>query len=144
MFGSETDNKVTDVVEHALDSLRELEKSTADAVQQLRSTQRIEVRMKVQVQPANAGERPRYRVEGLTGDVSSGGCQILTPTPLRVGDVYFISFARTKDWALPQVYARCMRCRVIREDAFESGFAFFNPIDLGQSAESDDAGDLLV
>jgi hypothetical protein len=57
----------------------------------------------------------------------------LLPLPLLVGDVYRLQFERnTLD--LPLTFARCVRCRLVREDAFEVGFAFFSAICLPEEA----------
>ena len=54
---------------------------------------------------------------------------ILFSDPLLVGDIYRLSFERSTI-PLEPMFARCLRCRLVREDAFEAGFSFFNPIDL--------------
>lgn len=109
--------------------LVELEQSTPDAIKAARAHTRITVRAQVTVQPGNMSDRLSMKVRGVSGDVSAGGCQLLFPVPLRVGDIYWLTFDRqTLD--IQPVYARCTRCRVVREDAFEAGMAFFSPIEL--------------
>jgi len=114
------------------DLLRELEQQTSEAIRKQRSTERHEVNCAVRVRPGNASQLSEPVLEGVTGDVSPGGCRIMTPVPLRVGDVYKLEFAKG-ELDLPILFARCLRCRLVREDAFESGFAFFTPIKLDEA-----------
>ena len=116
----------------AHDLLRELEQQTSEAIRRQRSTERHEVQCGVRVRPGNASQAGEPVLEGVTGDVSPGGCRIMTSLPLRVGDVYKLEFAKG-ELDLPIVFARCLRCRLVREDAFESGFAFFTPIKLDEA-----------
>jgi hypothetical protein len=74
----------------------------------------------------------KFKIQGVTGDVSAGGCQVLFPIPLGVGDIYLLTFDKSKV-AVDSVFARCLRCRLIREDAYEAGFKFFDPIDVSEA-----------
>lgn len=115
----------------AHDLLKELEQQTPEAIRRLRSSERHEVQSAVKVRSANASAIGEPVIEGLTGDVSPGGCRIMSSIPLRVGDVYKLEIERG-ELDLPILFARCLRCRLVREDAFESGFAFFNAIKLDE------------
>jgi len=115
----------------AHDLLKELEQQTPEAIRRLRSTERHEVQSAVKIRPANASATSEPTVEGLTGDVSPGGCRVMSSIPLRVGDVYKLEIEKG-ELELPILFARCLRCRLVREDAFESGFAFFNTIKLDE------------
>jgi len=111
--------------------LQDLERNTSEAIRRARSSERIAIRCSIIVQPGNSSQADSLKVRGVTGNISSGGFQALLPTPLMVGDIYRVTFDRqTLD--APPTFARCLRCRLIREDAFESGFAFFNPLDLSR------------
>lgn len=126
-------------LEDGLDLLKELESNTSDEIIRQRAWSRIQVKARVVVQPGNTSELRTIKVAGVTGDISSGGCQILLPIPLSVGDTYRLEFDRaTLD--LPLTFARCVRCRLIREDAFESGLAFFQQIELTDDLVRSDAG----
>jgi hypothetical protein len=116
----------------AFELLEELELNTPEAIRAARSSERVAIRVPLIVQPGNSSEIRSLKVKGVTGDISSGGCQVLLPTPLGVGDVFRLSFDQ-KILRVPVVFARCLRCRLIREDAFESGFAFFTEIDLASA-----------
>ena len=62
-----------------MDALSELEQNTSKAITALRSSQRIDIRTKVWIQPGNSSLRSTFVMEGLTADISIGGCIILTP-----------------------------------------------------------------
>lgn len=120
-----------------LDLLADLERSTPDAVKRARAHTRIEVRCKVIAQHGDSSRRLDLKLQGVTGDVSRGGCQALFPVPLGVGDVYLISFDRGVLDISPTM-ARCMRCRMVREDAYETGLSFFTKVDLPEEAPAPD------
>jgi hypothetical protein len=115
----------------ALDALADLERNTADEVKQMRAHTRIRVKSEVVAQPGNSSDRLKFKIVGVMGDISAGGCQILFPVALGVGDVYWLTFDK-RVLELGSMFARCVRCRVVREDAFEAGFSFFSPIDVSQ------------
>ncbi len=129
--GSQTDTLPEDDV---LESLADFERNTADSVKRARSSTRLRVKSKVIAQSGNSGDRLKFKIQGVTGDVSAGGCQILFPIPLRVGDIYWLTFDKT-ELQIDSVFARCLRCRLIREDAYEAGFKFFESIDLSHSVK---------
>ncbi len=116
-------------VDDGLAHLDELEANKSEAIRRLCSDERFSLKASIIVQPGNAGDLRSMKIQGVTGDISRGGCLVLAPTPLQVGDIYRLTFDRAL-LDLPLTFARCMRCRLIREDAFESGFAFFAPIEL--------------
>lgn len=107
----------------------ELSQSTPEAVKKMRSHTRLSIRVNVVVEPASLSHRTGVRLQGITGDVSAGGSQILLPRPLNIGDVYQISFDREK-LDIPNVYALCLRGRQVRPDAFEAGLRFIEPVTL--------------
>ncbi len=118
-----------------LDSLADFERNTSDEIKLTRSSTRVRIRSKVIAQPGNSSDRQTTKVQGITGDISAGGCQILFPTPIGVGDIYWLTFDTT-EVDLDSIFARCLRCRLIREDAYEAGFKFFESIDLTETVES--------
>ncbi len=121
-------------VSHALEHLHELERNTSDAIKRQRSSERLEVSCPVEVRPGNASERHRRRIEGMTGDISRGGCLLLLPTPVLPGDIYWLSISGELK-SVGDLLARCVRCRMIQEDAFEVGFRFFHDVDLSHLVE---------
>ena len=125
-----------------LESLADFERNTSDSVKRSRTSTRVRVKSKVVAQPGNSGDRLKFKIQGVTGDVSTGGCQILFPIPLRVGDIYWLTFDR-QQLKLDSIFARCLRCRLIREDAYEAGFKFFDPIDLSAATPTQTSDSLF-
>lgn len=115
--------------EDAFQILHDLEQNTSEELRKKRSHFRVEVKAAVTVRPGNSSEILSYKVQGVTGDISESGLGALLPIPIRVGDVFRMEFDTTK-LPLPLTFARCVRCRLIREDAFDAGFIFFAPIGL--------------
>lgn len=122
--------------------LTELESQTPEAIRRQRSSERASLKVNVSIEPGNASDQARGAVAGVTGDISSGGCRVMSERPLAVGDIYKLRFERG-ELDLPIVFARCLRCRLVREEAFESGFAFFTKIELA-SAEAERAPNELL
>jgi hypothetical protein len=114
------------------DLLRELERNKPDDIRRARQHFRVAVKARVVLLPGNLSEALKFRLQGVTGDLSEGGCQALFPLPINVGDVYRLQFDRGQ-LELPVTFARCTRCRMLRDDAFETGFKFFNSIALPES-----------
>lgn len=121
--------------------LQELERNTPEEIRRRRAHFRLAIKSKVVISPGNASDATRFRWQGVTGDVSQGGCKALFPMPIAVGDVFRLDF-REEPLGLSIIFARCIRCREVREDAYEAGFRFFTPIALPESntnAASSDA-----
>lgn len=119
----------------AFSVLRELEKNTSEEIRRQRMHFRVSIKADIVLQSGNASQLLDYKVKGVTGDISEGGCSTLFPIPVHVGDVYRLSFDRSKA-DLPLTYARCVRCRLVRDGAYEAGFAFFSPISLPENLVS--------
>lgn len=115
-----------------LELLHTLEKQGGDAVSKARKNARIEVKLKVIVRPGNSSEVLGHELQGISTDLARGGCRLILPLPVAVGDVFRIEF-KSDEHRVPLVFARCLRCRLVREDVFEAGFGFFAPIDLPAS-----------
>ncbi len=111
------------------DLLQELERNTSAELRAQRAHFRVAVKSRIVARPGNASERGTLQHEGVTGDVSEGGCRALFPEPIGVGDIYQLQFDADA-LGIPLTYARCVRCSVVREDAFEAGFQFFKPVML--------------
>ena len=116
----------------ALAALGELERNTDQAILAQRSSERLEIQCRVWVRPGNLSERNRFTIEGMTGDLSNGGCQVLLPQPIYPGDIFWLEFDEKLVRIGPSL-ARCLRCRLIREDAMEVGFRFFQDVDLSNA-----------
>ncbi|MEQ8316451.1 MAG: PilZ domain-containing protein [Phycisphaerales bacterium] len=119
----------------------ELAASTGEAARAARQSTRLIIQTRVVVDRGSLSERTGKPLHGITGDISSGGTQLLLPRPLLVGDVYHLSFDRSEVDIAP-VYALCLRGRQVRSDAFEAGLRFLEPVELPVGARSK-AEDLL-
>ena len=128
--------------EEVLDSLADLEGNKSEAIKRARSSARVRIKAKVIAQPGNSGDRLKSKVQGITGDISAGGCQILFPIPMRVGDIYWLTFDESS-LKIDAVFARCLRCRLVREDAYEAGLKFFEQVDLSGAVEAEASDDLF-
>ena len=116
-------------VEQSIDLVKELESQSIEKIRSLRAHERFNARVHVVLQPGNSSALTELTVQGTTGDVSRGGFGGIFPVPVQVGDVYRVTFVH-EQLRVPLVFARCLCCRLVREDAFEAGFKFFNPITL--------------
>jgi hypothetical protein len=123
--------------------LKDIEQQTDENIRKLRSHDRLTVKAKLILQSANSSELLSYKVQGIMGDVSKGGCRAMLPIPINVGDVYRLRFDR-QGFDISLIFARCLRCRLVREDAYEAGFTFFTPIDLAAFSISQATADSLI
>jgi hypothetical protein len=119
----------------ALSALGELEKNTDRAIVAQRASERLDIKCKIVIRAANASERQRVTIEGMTADISNGGCQVMVGRPIFVGDYFLLEFP-DETLRIGSTLARCLRCRLIQEDAFEVGFRFEHDIDM-QTATSE-------
>ncbi len=124
-----------------LAALAELEQNTSAAIWSKRAHDRVALRMTVVAEPGNASQRHKSKVQGVSNDVSAGGCSVLFPSPIYVGDIYLLTFDRSVI-DVPPTLARCLRCQMVREDAFQCGFRFFTPLEI-PNLESRMISDLL-
>ena len=125
-----------------LELLAEIEAQNVEKVAQKRLHERVALRCRVILRPGNASQVRDLKIQGMTGDLSEGGCRALFPIPVMVGDIFRLEF--DLEWLeTPMVLARCLRCRLVKEDVFETGFQFFNPIELHPSRQRATGNDLL-
>ncbi|HOW69698.1 MAG TPA: PilZ domain-containing protein [Phycisphaerae bacterium] len=129
MFEAIENGPASKDITDALEFVEDLERNTAEEVRRQRSHTRFQIRTAVTLQPGNSSERNKRQVSGTTADISEGGGKVLLPEPCGVGDIYLLSFNR-QELDLPITFARCVRCSLIRENAFEVGFRFFAPVEL--------------
>lgn len=123
--------------------VQDLQRQSVEEIRHLRAHARVELELGVVLHPANASDADRPRIRAVTRDVSRGGCGLLLERPPLVGDVYRIEFERG-EVELPVVFARCIRCAMVREGAFEAGFSFFQDIEIEERAASSSADDDLL
>ncbi len=121
--------------------LKDLERQSIEEIQKLRAHERRDTRVDITVRPGNASEHAAAPIKATTNDVSAGGCAMVSPVPVGVGDIFRLEFDRSK-LDVPLVFARCVRCRLLRETVYEVAMAFFTPISLSDSKQ-DTKQDLL-
>ncbi len=127
----------SDLLSGDLDFVKELERQSNTEIKKLRAHERYDREVTVVVQHANSSEMLKFKMKGKTRDISSGGCGAVFPIPITVGDFFRIALEST-DLDIPLTFARCMRCRLIREDAYEVGFQFLGDVDLPNLASESD------
>ncbi|MFO0827152.1 MAG: PilZ domain-containing protein [Phycisphaerales bacterium] len=115
--------------------VKELASNTAAEVQAKRLHPRFTVALPVVARPANFSDRAAAGATGRTVDISQGGCMVIFEQAVYVGDVYAIDVDR-RNTKLPLIYARCVRARMLHDDAIEAGFAFFTALDVTELSES--------
>lgn len=143
MMFDELGNSADFFDDEALQLVDELAANTPEELRRKRSNFRLAIKAPVIAQPGNASDLTKLKIKGLSGDLSEGGFAAVFPLPLRVGDVYRIQFDRAHV-DLPLTFARCVRCRLVREDAFEAGFYFFGNISLPANLEGAEASRLVT
>ncbi len=112
--------------------LQELEKNTPEELRRKRAHFRIPIKATVILQPGNSSQILQFKVKGVTGDISEGGLGAVFPIPVQVGDIYRLQFDQSQI-DLPLLFARCMRCSMVREGQFSCGFKFFTNITLPEN-----------
>lgn len=126
--------------EELLKSLIELERNTAVEIKRQRDSVRVTQAWPVAIRAANPSERFKWQIDGYSADLSEGGARLLLPLPILVGDYYQLGFTGHED-ALEPVVGQCLRCRMLREDAFEVGFRFLEKLPLSTVMGEDGAPD---
>lgn len=107
--------------------IEELETQTADQIRHKRSSRRVNLQAKCMLRNINASDATPIELTGITCDVSDGGCRVVLPRPVMVGDCFRLEFPDPSlGW--PTMYARCVRARLINEAAFELAFSFLNEL----------------
>ena len=127
MFG-EPNSDVFELTD-ALDALGELEQNTSQAILAKRSSKRVDIHCAVEIRPGNSSERFQFTINGMTADISNGGSKIILPRPILPGDIYWITL-KEKLTNVGSLLARCRRCVMVNENAFEVGLRFFEDIDV--------------
>lgn len=112
--------------------LRELEDQCGANYENSRKHPRIALKMKVILQPGNSSELLNLKLQGVTGEISDGGFRAMFPLPLGVGDVYRLRFD-PEQMDIPLVFGRCLRCRLLEEDAYDVGFKFCKEINTAEA-----------
>ena len=121
----------------AIAALAQLEQNKESSASYRRMHERITTRVEVTIQPASSSERRRLKIHGVTADISRGGCRALFSAPVGVGDVFWIVFDK-EAINIDPLFARCVRCALVREDTFDAGFSFFTEVDFDAVAATEE------
>ncbi len=113
----------------AIEALKQLEISSQSAVLQKRGKTRLSLEIDVSIQRGDASRRSEMTISACSSDLSTTGCKLLAPTPVLPGDIYWLTFAQNEA-GIGHMMARCIRCHMVREGAFEIGMSFFDEVDL--------------
>ena len=105
---------------------------------------RMRVNAKIELHLGNSCDRNQSAIKGICRDVSVAGFAAVLESPPQVGSIYWSSFEPSQfDWH--PVFVRCMRCRLLTEDAYEAAFAFFTEQPIPQlRPPAGDHGDALL
>ncbi|MEM7576547.1 MAG: PilZ domain-containing protein [Planctomycetota bacterium] len=114
----------------------ELQRNTTANIRHEREHERFAVSAKIDALPANLSDQTAG-CPGRTVDVSAGGCMSVFEAPLHVGDVYRLQIHGQN--TMPELFARCLRVRMLRPGAFEAGFVFLTSVDLSVFEQLPDA-----
>ena len=116
----------------SLKVLEELELNQPKSVMEVRCVDEVEVKAKVWVEPGNASDRDGQKLVGMSSRIGQLSLTTVFPQPLRVGDVYRVTFDRDS-LDLDPTYGVCRRCRYVNDDTFESMLVFFAPVRISDS-----------
>jgi hypothetical protein len=92
--------------------------------------QRFVKKLPVVMRPSSSSQRRREEISGVCKNLSPTGCGVVCDRAPRVGDLYRFELSEQSLHPLNGVHARCVRCHLVDEDVFDSGFCFLAPIDL--------------
>jgi hypothetical protein len=108
--------------------LSELARNTREAVEAKRVHARFAVALPIRAQAGNLSDADRAALIGTTIDISQSGCLAVFERAVQVGDVYRLDLDSRRS-GLPQLFARCVRARMVHDTALEAAFNFFVPLE---------------
>ena len=97
------------------------------------------------IRPSNSSQRRETSIRGYCKNLSQSGCGVVTDCAPRVGDMYRFEMPSDTTHPIHGAHARCVRCHLLDEEAFEVGFSFITPVELNVTAtQADSLTDPLV
>ena len=121
--------------EGLLSAIEDLAKNTKENVESSRrGNDRMKINSPASLIPGNVSGRDGRQYTGNCRDISNRGCRLVLTQPLIVGDIYLMS-VENEELGLDPSFGRCVRCHMIREDAFEVGLNFLSPVTFNVPAE---------
>ena len=122
--------------EGLLSAIEDLAKNTKQNVQSRRSNDRMTLNAPTVLVPGNVSGRDGRTYNGSCRDISNRGCRLILTQPLIVGDIYLMN-VQNEELGFDPSFGRCVRCHMIREDAFEVGINFLSPVSFNEPAQDD-------
>jgi hypothetical protein len=97
------------------------------------------------IRPSNSSQRRETSIRGYCKNLSQSGCGVVTDSAPRVGDLYRFEMPSDTTHPVHGAHARCVRCHLLDEEAFEVGFSFLTPVELNVTeTQADNLTDPLV
>ena len=97
------------------------------------------------IRPSNSSQRRETSIRGYCKNLSQSGCGVVTDCAPRVGDMYRFEMPSDTTHPIHGAHARCVRCHLLDEEAFEVGFSFLTPVELNViETQAEDLTDPLV
>ena len=97
------------------------------------------------IRPSNSSQRRETSIRGYCKNLSQSGCGVVTDCAPRVGDLYRFEMPSDTTHPVHGAHARCVRCHLLDEEAFEVGFSFLTPVELNVTeTQADSLTDPLV
>jgi PilZ domain len=88
------------------------------------------VNVQLVIRPSNSSQRRETPLRAYCKNLSQSGCGVVTDCAPRVGDMYRFEMPSDTTHPVHGAHARCVRCHLLDEEAFEVGFSFLSPVDL--------------
>ena len=117
--------------EGLMSAISELEKNQKAKIEARRVNNRLALDCPVEVVHGNVSQRNGTTFSGSCRDVSPQGCRLVLKAPITVGDVFMVTIKDPQNRFDP-IFGRCVRCLLLREDAFEVGVSFFASLTLSE------------
>ncbi len=123
------DSRQEPTPEDALTLIEELELNQPKRVMEVRCVDGVEIKATVWVESGSATDRDDHKLVGRSSRIGQLNLTTVFRQPLRVGDVYWITFDRESLNLNPR-YALCRKCCLVNEGTFQSTLTFFAPVAL--------------
>jgi hypothetical protein len=94
-----------------------------------RQTTRFSSRIKLTIFVAENGAT-KGQIRSQCEDISETGMGLILTESLNVGGDYWVAFDKGEVEITGLVHVRCVRCRMIEQGRFETGFRFYNSLTL--------------
>ena len=96
---------------------------------------RVRINIPLEIQAGSSSQRTGPAFKAQCRDASETGCGIISEIAPRVGDIYQLRFGDGNVLQEDSVFARCVRCHLIRDEKFEAGFLFLAKQQLRNSTQ---------